>query len=88
MYSPKIEKNLFFRIKTIKIATYASVSIFNRDFSSVLLIMSHMKIIGSVATAICMLDEERIQIVNKRTFESPKENRITRKSLRLAFARG
>lgn len=80
-------KNLFSSITIIKIATYIAASIFNTDFSSVLFIMNNMSItIGPTAIAKSdTLNEKRIQIANKRMFESSKKGQIVHKSFQLAL---
>lgn len=69
-----VPKNLFSSIANVKIVAYITASIFNIGFSSILLIVINMNVtIWSIAAAICdTLNEERIQIANKR-LRTPKE---------------
>lgn len=70
-------KSSFSRITIVKIVIYIAVSIFNKGYSSILLIMSTTNItIGPVVAALCgKLDEEETKTTNRRSFENIKEGR-------------
>lgn len=80
-------KRVFSGIITVKIAANIATCIFNKGYSSILSIMAAINIItGPTAVTTCkMLDEERLEIADKRTFDSSKEGRIARRSSRSAL---